>query len=91
MADDQCKAAVYVGTEPPEPDLGLCVTQQEYDEIEARLASLVKPEFDDVMRVIAAVLGQSVVDRMQGHVVGFEVVADLPDDRWFHNGEPVIN
>lgn len=91
MADDEPSAAVLVGSEPPTPDLGLCVTRREYDEIETRLASLVKPDFDDVMRVIADVLGQNVADRMHGHVVGFEIVAELPDDRWFRTTDPVAD
>lgn len=91
MNDEEGTAAVIIGSRPPQPDIGLFVTQSEYDEIESRVTSLVKPEFDDVMNAIAAVLGQSIVDRMQGHVVGFEIVSELPDDRWFHTTTAVLN
>lgn len=84
MSDDaEGTAAIYADCTPPAPNLGLFVTQREYDEIEARLLGLVRPAFDDVMTAIASVLGQQVVERLQGHVVGIEIVADLPDDRWF--------
>jgi hypothetical protein len=89
--DDERTAAVLMGRTPPEADLGLCVTQQEYDEIEARLSGLEEPSFDDVMQVLTSVLGQHVVDRMQGHVVGIEVVAELPDERWFHRTSPMLS
>lgn len=89
--DDERTAAVLMGRHPPEPDLGLCVTQQEYDEIEARLSDLEEPSFDDVMQVLTSVLGQHVVDRMQGHVVGIEVVTELPDERWFSKGMPTFS
>lgn len=70
------------GSEPPEPTVALKLLPHEYDAIYGRLAKIGAPNYVQVMSVIAEVLGTYVVQRMQGEVVGFEVVKELPEDRF---------
>jgi hypothetical protein len=68
--------------ELPEPTLALRLLPQEYEAIYGRLAKIGKPSFQQMMMIIGDVLGSYVVERMHGEVVGFEVVEELPEDRF---------
>lgn len=67
---------------PPTPTRALRLLADEY----ARLYELVSklsdnPPYEALMGAIEAVLGAEVVRQMQGHVVGFQIVEKLPEDR----------
>lgn len=68
--------------ELPTPTMALKLLASEYDTIYGRLAKIGKPDFQQMMMVIGDVLGTYVVERMQGEVVGFEIVKELPEDRF---------
>jgi hypothetical protein len=68
--------------DPPSATLSLKILAHEYEAICGRMAKLVEPSYIQVMAVIADVLGTYVVQRMQGEVVGFEIVDVLPQDRF---------
>lgn len=75
---------IEIGNEgpPPQATVSLRLLAHEYDTIYGRLAKIGKPDYAQMMQVIGEVLGAYVVERMQGEVVGFEVVEELPDDRF---------
>jgi hypothetical protein len=68
--------------ELPAPTVSLRLLSEEYDAIYGRLAKIVEPNFQQTMMAIGDVLGSYVVERMQGEVVGFEIVEELPADRF---------
>ena len=70
------------GSPPPAPTMALKLLAHEYDAIYGRLAKIGEPSYVQVMAIIADVLGTYVVQRMQGEVVGFEIVEELPTDRF---------
>jgi hypothetical protein len=68
--------------ELPQPTLALRLLPSEYETIYGRLTKLDRPSFRQMMLIVGDVLGSYVVERMQGEVVGFEVVQELPEDRF---------
>lgn len=68
--------------ELPQPTVALRLLPKEYDAIYGRLTKLGHPSFQQMMLVVGEVLGSYVVERMQGEVVGFELVDELPEDRF---------
>lgn len=70
------------GDQPPQATVVLRLLPEEYEAIYGRLAKLGRPSFRQMMLIVGEVLGSYVVERMHGEVVGFEVVKELPDDRF---------
>jgi hypothetical protein len=68
--------------ELPQPTVALRLLPSEYEIIYGRLTKLGHPSFRQMMLIVGEVLGSYVVERMQGEVVGFEVVKELPEDRF---------
>lgn len=62
--------------------VALRLLPQEYEAIYSRLTKIGRPSFQQMMLIVGEVLGSYVVERMQGEVVGFEVVHELPEDRF---------
>ena len=68
--------------EVPPATVALRILPEEYEAIYGRLKKLGKPTFQQMLLIVGEVLGSYVVERMQGEVVGFEVVKELPEDRF---------
>ncbi len=66
----------------PQPTVALRLLPGEYEAIYGRLTKIGRPSFQQMMLIVGEVLGSYVVERMQGEVVGFEVVQELPEDRF---------
>jgi len=66
----------------PQPTVALRLLPEEYEVIYSRLTKLGRPSFRQMLLIVGEVLGSYVVERMQGEVVGFEVVQELPEDRF---------
>ena len=75
--------------DPPPPTMLLYLLASEYDAIYQRLQLLREPTAEQGMTAIASVVGQKIVDRMLGEVVGFRVVEKLPDERLERYSPPV--
>lgn len=69
--------------EIPSATLKLSVLPEEYERIAAiATRETNRPKGEIVKTAIRDVLGQGVLDRMDGHVVGIVIVDSLPDDRF---------
>lgn len=69
--------------EIPEATMKLYVLPEEYDLLFALAAQDThRPKGEVVNAAIRETLGQTVLDRMHGHVVGIVIVDELPDDRF---------
>jgi hypothetical protein len=67
----------------PEATLKLYVLPEEYEKLFAIAArDTNRPKGEVVNAAIRETLGQAVLDRMHGHVVGIVIVDALPDDRF---------
>lgn len=68
--------------ETPTATMALRLLPEEYEAIYSRLVKLGSPSFQQMLLIVGDVLGSYVVERMDGEVVGFEVVKELPEDRF---------
>lgn len=68
--------------ELPQPTVSLRLLAREYEAIYGRLTKIGRPSFRQMMLIVGDVLGSYVVERMQGEVVGFEIVEEIPADRF---------
>jgi len=66
---------------PPRPSHALNLLSHEYDAIYAQMVKLRAPSFDELMQILASVVGVDTTKTLQGKVFGMRVVEKLPANR----------